>query len=84
VPIVRETGGLKDTVQPYQASTGEGNGFTFTNYDAFDMRYVIDRAVELYREDPEAFGTLQLRDMQTDFSWRRSALAYGELCASLL
>jgi starch synthase len=84
VPIVRETGGLKDTVQPYQAWNGEGNGFTFANYDAFDMRYVIEKAVELYREEPEAFRALQVRDMQADFSWRKSALAYAELCASLL
>ncbi|MGM9662638.1 MAG: glycogen synthase GlgA [Oscillospiraceae bacterium] len=76
VPIVRETGGLKDTVRAYEAWSGEGNGFTFANYDAGDMLYVIREALDLYRRERPAFAQLQRRGMTADFSWRRSARDY--------
>ena len=76
VPIVRETGGLKDTVHAYEAWNGAGNGFSFTNYNAGDMCYVIGEAVDLYRERPEAYRLLQSRGMSEDFSWARSAKKY--------
>jgi len=76
VPIVRETGGLKDTVQPYEAWCDGGNGFTFASYVSADMLYVIREAVSLYKEDPAAFARLRERAMQSDFSWTRSAKAY--------
>ena len=62
VPIVRETGGLKDTVHAYEAWNGAGNGFSFTNYNAGDMCYVIGEAVDLYHQKPEAYtGSAQAR-----------------------
>ena len=73
VPIVRETGGLKDTVHAYEAWNGAGNGFSFTNYNAGDMCYVIGEAVDLYHQKPEAYKALRKRGMAEDFSWARSA-----------
>ena len=76
VPIVRETGGLKDTVQPYEAWRDAGNGFTFVNYQSGDMLYVLRSAVYLYLDYPEAFARLRRRAMEGDFSWSRSAGEY--------
>ena len=76
VPIVRETGGLKDTVHAYQAELDSGNGFSFAEYNAQDMLYVIREAVELYKNEPEAFARLRQRAMEGDFSWARSAKEY--------
>ena len=76
VPIVRETGGLKDTVHAYQAEFDSGNGFSFAEYNAQDMLYVIRQAVELYKNEPEAFARLRQRAMEGDFSWARSAKEY--------
>ena len=83
VPIVRETGGLKDTVRPYEAWRDSGNGFTFANYASADMLYVIREAVELYRESPEAFARLRRRAMSGDFSWARSAREYLRIYAGV-
>ena len=52
VPIVRETGGLKDTVTSYNEITGEGNGFSFANYNAHDLLFTVQRALALYRDEP--------------------------------
>ena len=68
VPIVRETGGLKDTVTPYEAWRDAGNGFTFANYASSDMLYVIREAVYLYKDYPDAFARLRQRAMESDFS----------------
>ena len=76
VPIVRETGGLKDTVRPYEAWRDAGTGFTFANYSANDMLYVTREAVNLCRDNPEAFRRLQRRAMEQDFGWSGSAQAY--------
>ena len=76
VPIVRETGGLKDSVRPYEAWRDSGTGFTFASYHSGDMLFVIQQAVELYRDHPDAFRRLQLRAMAEDFSWNRSARQY--------
>ncbi len=76
VPIVRETGGLRDSVQPYEAWRDAGTGFTFANYASGDMLYVIREAVYLYKDYPEAFARLQSRAMKCDFSWNRSAKEY--------
>ena len=76
VPIVRETGGLKDTVRPYEAWRDAGNGFTFANYAGSDMLYVIREAVYLYKDYPDAFARLRRRAMESDFSWARSAGEY--------
>ena len=79
VPIVRETGGLKDTVHAYEAWNGAGNGFTFANYNAGDMCYVVCQAIDLYHENRNAYARLQQRGMTADFSWTRSAQAYREI-----
>ena len=76
VPIVRETGGLKDTVSPYESWRDAGNGFTFANYAGSDMLYVIREAVYLYKDYPDAFARLRARAMACDFSWARSAGEY--------
>ena len=83
VPIVRETGGLKDTVHAYEAWRDAGNGFTFANYASGDMLYVIREAVQLYKENPEAFGRLRMRAMSGDFSWARSAKDYLRIYANI-
>ena len=83
VPIVRETGGLKDTVQPYEAWRDAGNGFTFANYASSDMLHVIREAVYLYKDYPDAFSRLRKRAMKCDFSWARSAKDYLRIYANI-
>lgn len=75
VPLVRETGGLKDTIQPYNEYTGEGNGFSFTHPNAGDMLYTLRRAMDFYR-DGEAWPRIVKAAMASDFSWQRSASEY--------
>ena len=79
VPIVRQTGGLADTVRSCQMGQEDGNGFAFADYSAFDMQYVISQAVELYRSDLHGFRRVQKRGMTDDFSWNASAGAYEAL-----
>ncbi|ALS22607.1 glycogen synthase GlgA [Paenibacillus naphthalenovorans] len=83
VPIVRETGGLRDTVIPYNDKTGEGTGFSFTHYNAHDMLYTVERAVKLYR-DPNVWANLISNIKKKDFSWRKSAQQYADLYQSLV
>ncbi len=78
VPIVRETGGLYDTIKPYNEYTNEGNGFTFTNYNAHDMLYTMRYATSIYR-DKKRWVSLMRRAMRCDFSWARSAAEYMAL-----
>ncbi|RTE11070.1 glycogen synthase GlgA [Paenibacillus whitsoniae] len=75
-PIVRETGGLRDTVQPYNEFTGEGTGFSFTNYNAHDMLHSIRRAVFFYKNDRDSWQQIQSNMTKCDFSWRKSAQQY--------
>ncbi|NOU97057.1 glycogen synthase GlgA [Paenibacillus sp. LMG 31456] len=82
IPIVRETGGLKDTVASFDESTGEGTGFSFTHYNAHDMLYTVQRAVNLYN-DPEAWKTIWSNIKKKDFSWRKSAQQYAALYNNL-
>lgn len=79
VPIVRQTGGLADTVRSCQAGQEDGNGFVFADYSAFDMQYVISQAVDLYRSDLHGFRRVQKRGMTDDFRWNVSAGAYERL-----
>ncbi|MBD0380496.1 glycogen synthase GlgA [Paenibacillus sedimenti] len=79
VPIVRETGGLKDTVEPYNEFAGEGTGFTFSNYNAHDMLHTIRRAVFFYKNDHEAWLRIQQNIKKGDFSWKKSAQQYISL-----
>lgn len=83
VPVVRETGGLRDTVLSYNEFSGEGNGFTFFNYNAHDMLHTIQRGIEYYHDQPEVWKTLQERGMTGDYSWDRSAKRYLELYETL-
>jgi starch synthase len=79
VPVVRETGGLKDTVLPYNKYTGEGRGFTFSNINASDMVWVLREAVDLYHNDKKAWRNLQKAGMTADFSWSQSAKQYLDI-----
>ncbi len=83
VPVVRETGGLRDTVEPYNPDTGEGLGFTFANYDKNDMLYAVRRAVDLYYGNKERWDAIQKRGMARDFGWTESAGAYKKLYKEL-
>jgi len=78
VPVVRETGGLKDTVIPYNEYTGEGTGFTFANYNAHEMKDAVMRAMRVFR-DKEKWKAIMKRCMQQDFSWDKSAREYLDL-----
>ena len=82
VPVVRETGGLRDTVFPYREDTDEGNGFTFKNYNAHDMLYTIRRAIAMYN-DGDLWRKLMVRGMTGDYSWGRSAGYYLDIYKSL-
>ncbi|MCI8635348.1 MAG: glycogen synthase GlgA [Eubacterium sp.] len=79
VPIVRETGGLRDTVEPYNKYTQEGIGFSFANYSADEMVSIIRSAMGLYYTEKENWQNLVLRGMNQDFSWESSVKAYEEL-----
>ena len=84
IPIVRETGGLRDTVLSYNEFTGEGNGFSFFNYNAHNMLNVINRAIDYYKNHKDVWGLLQQRGMTGDYSWTNSAGKYVELYNSLI
>ena len=79
VPIVRETGGLKDTVQPYNEFTDEGNGFTFDRYEAGLLLDAIIRAKTVYFTERKRWDEIVVRDMKKDVSWENSARQYREL-----
>lgn len=79
LPIVRETGGLKDTVQPYNEFTGEGTGFSFTNFNGDEMGDAVFRAARLFWDNREAWNQLVTQAMIQDFSWTRSADKYLDL-----
>lgn len=83
IPIVRETGGLKDTVIPYNRFTGEGTGFSFSNYNAHEFLDQLHTAVEMYQGDKQRWETLVKQAMNADHSWNRSANRYGELYLEL-
>ena len=76
LPIVRETGGLSDTVIPYNEFTGEGTGFSFMPYNADDMMTVVNYAMRTYYDNPEAWTKLVKNAMSQDFSWNVSADKY--------
>lgn len=76
LPIVRETGGLKDTVVPYNEYTGEGTGFSFANYSADDMMHVVDYAMNIYYNNREQWNGIVKNAMKADFSWDVSAQKY--------
>ena len=79
LPIVRETGGLKDTVQPYNEFTGEGTGFSFSNFNGDEMGDAVFRAARLFWDNRDAWNQLITQAMSQDFSWTRSADKYLDL-----
>ena len=83
VPIVRETGGLFDTVPAYNIETGEGNGFTFKSYNAHDMLDAVRRAENLF-QDKEHWTALQKGVMAYDSSWKRSVQEYWDIYRSMV
>ena len=84
VPIVRQTGGLADTVRSCQVGQADGNGYVFSNYNAYDMLHTIQQAIGLYHGCREDFQLVQQRGMEDDFSWGASARTYRDLYASLV
>ncbi|MFT8319773.1 MAG: glycogen synthase GlgA [Bacillus sp. (in: firmicutes)] len=83
IPIVRETGGLNDTVFSYDSRTGMGNGFSFTNFNAHDMLYTIQRALRYYHEK-DVWLSIIKSAMMMDNSWAQSAFKYNQLYAELI
>ena len=83
VPIVRETGGLKDTVEPYNLFEDSGNGFTFDNYDPGLLLDAVNRAKTLYFVYRDSFDAMVKRDMEKDMTWSKSATAYRYLYLEL-
>ncbi|MCI6433510.1 MAG: glycogen synthase [Clostridiales bacterium] len=84
VPVVHATGGLKDTVPPCDENGEGGLGFTFQSYNADDFLAAIERALNLYRNNPDGFHALQRREMSQDFSWNVPAGRYMELFHKML
>ena len=79
LPLVRETGGLADSVAPYNEYEGTGTGFSFSHYNAHDMMHVLRYAFRVHREQPEAWDAMTRRAMTADFSWEASARVYKRL-----
>jgi len=84
IPVVRETGGLVDTVTPYNEYEKLGNGFTFKNFNAHDMMHVLRYALHLYYHNPESWDILIRHAMESDFSWTQSAKEYRKVYKDLL
>ena len=82
IPVVRETGGLYDTIKSYNEFNGEGNGFTFANYNAHEMKEALARAVGLFK-NKEKWNILTKKVMEVDFSWSASAKEYIKLYSDL-
>lgn len=83
LPIVRETGGLKDTVTPYNEYTQRGNGFTFSNYNAHEMLFTLEKALSVYKEK-DKWDQLVKNAMQAENGWEKSAQAYKEIYDKLI
>lgn len=84
LPIVRETGGLRDTVEAYNEVDGSGTGFSFANYNAHEMLSIINYAKKVFYHDKAAWNNMQKRAMEKDFSWNSSAREYEKLYDKLL
>ena len=83
LPIVRETGGLKDSVIPYNEYTGEGTGFSFANFNAHELLATIDNSLTVWYENPKAWVKMQKQAMKKDYSWHSSAKQYRKLYRTL-
>ncbi len=78
IPIVRETGGLYDTVRSYQEEEGTGNGFTFSAFNAHDLKFTIERALSFYRQK-DVWKSIMKTAMNADYSWEQSAKEYQRI-----
>ena len=83
IPIVRETGGLNDTIIPWNEFTGKGNGFSFSHFNAHDMLYTIRRALGVYH-DSKSWKSIVKQAMEMDYSWAQSAYSYNQLYAEIV
>ena len=83
VPVVRETGGLKDTVIPFDKYTNQGNGLTFMNFNAHELLFTVKRALSYYA-DSAVWEHLVRNAMESDYGWDRSAQAYADLYHTVL
>ena len=83
LPIVRETGGLKDTVMPFNEYENIGNGFSFEKYNAHDMLHVIHYAYNVFKDNRKAWNDMIERAMSMDYSWAAFARKYEELYKTL-
>ncbi len=83
IPVVRETGGLKDSVKPYDKHEHTGTGFSFANYNAHELLYTVQNAAELYRGNPELWARLVRRAMAENFAWTQRAKDYEKLYADI-
>ena len=83
IPVVRETGGLKDTVQQYDKYTNEGNGFVFPNYNAHELMYAVKKALAM-RKNLQIWQKIIQNAMNADYSWKESAREYKELYEKLI
>ncbi|MDE5856128.1 MAG: glycogen/starch synthase, partial [Anaeroplasmataceae bacterium] len=84
LPLVRETGGLKDTVQPYNEFTNEGTGFSFANFNAIELKDVMFIALNTYNENKKAWNTLVKQAMEKDYSWSSSAAKYLDIYKKIM
>ena len=84
LPLVHETGGLKDTVKPYNKYKGEGTGFSFVSYDPYTMLKVLNMALDYYYNDSKTWYNIVTQAMESDNSWERSAKLYMELYKNML
>jgi starch synthase len=84
LPVVRETGGLKDTVMPYNKYTNEGVGFSFANYNAHEFKDAVERALDLYNNNQTAWREMVKRAMKKDHSLKRMALDYIDLYQKII
>ena len=79
IPVVRETGGLKDTIIPYNKYKGTGNGFSFSNYNAHEMLFTLERAVNIFYNEKHIWYHLIKNAMESDHSWKKSAKTYKDI-----
>jgi len=77
LPVVRETGGLRDSVIPYNKETGEGNGFSFRNYNAHEMMFTLLNGADVFKNNKADWNKLIIQAMRADFSWGKAAEQYG-------
>lgn len=84
IPLVRETGGLLDTIKPYNEFNSSGNGFSFTNFNAHDMMHVLRYSLHIYQHNKDAWDMIVKEAMEADFSWKQSAKEYRKLYKKIL